>query len=75
MPTENMQYMGREIAVAGSGFKRQTEMTPGTKERVVRVAEIRPIVSVVLSFTSQAPLTYYRFNSGNKVELFSNRAI
>ena len=37
------------MAMAGAGLKRQIAMTPGTKDKVVRVAEIRPMPSVVLS--------------------------
>lgn len=45
-------YIVVEVLMAGAGFKRQIEMTPGTKDKVVRVAEISPIASVILFFIS-----------------------
>lgn len=48
IPNEKVMYIGVETATAGAGLKLQTATTPGTKEKVVRIAEIRPIASVVL---------------------------
>ena len=45
-------YIEVDMLTAGAGLWLQTATTPGTKDKVVRVAEIRPIASVRLSFTT-----------------------
>lgn len=50
---ERTTYIGVEMATAGAGFKFQTEITPGTKEKVVSMAEISPIISEALSFMTK----------------------
>ena len=50
IPMVSAVYITVEVLMAGAGFKRQTETTPGTNDKVVRVAEISPIISVALFF-------------------------